>query len=365
MSRKTQKVSALQVKDDVKDIFVVKYIAPRKSRDGKTYLNLVLSDVSGDLDSRVWAEAEEISERIPRGSYVLVDGKVNSYMGKKQLVIKEIALVTDFDGLDESDFVTHSQKDASVMLDKLREIVSGLDDYYIRELLSEVLRDEEIARRLQLWQAGKTIHHAYQGGLLEHILSCTQLALQLSSHYKVNTSYVVAGTVLHDICKIYELSDGPAVEYTEEGKLVGHLVKGVELLDRFCYRIRNFPYQMKLHLKHILLSHHGEYNFGSPKLPQTSEAYLVHLIDLMDSKMNTFESLKKSDQNPGHWSSYIAHMDRIIFKNPLPTFSGPMSDKPKERSKETKDESKKSSPRTAPELKQNLGKLFEGIKIEE
>src|SRR5690606_30871204 len=158
--------------------------------------------------------------------------------------------------VDRNDFITKAPYDPEQMYQELLGIVKNLSDVYIQKLLLNILEDQEISRRLKLWQAGKTIHHAYQSGLLEHILSCANLAVNLSPVYKCNENYVVAGAILHDICKIYELTDGMNVEYTEEGKLVGHLVKGVELVDRFSYRIENFPYNLKLHLKHILLSHH-------------------------------------------------------------------------------------------------------------
>ena len=165
----------------------------------------------------------------------------------------------------------------------------------------------------------------------------------------------MAGAILHDLCKIYELTDDINVEYTEEGKLVGHLVKGLEVVDRFSYRMKEFPYQMKLHLKHILLSHHGEYAYGSPKIPQTSEAMLVHMIDLMDSKMHTFKAIKKKDNNSGHWSSYVGHMDRIVFKGDLPSFTEYQT------SSKSKEEKKK-KPHNA-ELKQSLGDVLKDIKI--
>ena len=225
-------------------------------------------------------------------------------------------------------------------------IVDSLDDVYLRDLLQAVLNDSEIQRRIKLWGAAKTIHHAYQGGLLEHTLSCTQLADTLSAHYKVNRNYVIAGTVLHDLCKIYELTDGASVEYTEEGKLLGHLVKSVEVVDRFTSRIKNFPHMMKVHLKHILISHHGEYEYGSPKIPQTSEAMLVHQIDLMDSKMASFENIKKTDQLPGHWSGFVRHLDRIVYKDDLPFYKDYLSEEvsevkiPKEPKKRKNEELK-------------------------
>ena len=198
---------------------------------------------------------------------------------------------------------------------------------------------------------------------MEHILSCTELALTLSRHYRVNENYVVAGCILHDLCKVYELTDGINVEYTEEGKLVGHLVKGLEIVDRFSYRIKNFPHYLKIHLKHILLAHHGEYAYGSPKIPQTSEAMLVHMIDLMDSKMGSFEMIRKSDSTTGHWSSFVKHLDRIVYKSELPFYPEYIQDEEPAQNEERK-EPKKVHVQTA-EPKTSLGKMLGNFKIEE
>lgn len=330
-------------KEEVESSFLVKYMAVAEARDGKKYLNMILTDATGDLECRSWNNAEDINNKIEKGNFVKVKGKTNIFQGRKQFIIQDIELLNKSD-VNLDDFVLKANRDVSQMYQELLDIVKSLKDVYIRDLLSAILSDEEIARRLKKWQAGKSIHHAYQGGLLEHILSCTNLALKLSPVYNTNESYVVAGAVLHDLCKVYELTDDMNVEYTEEGKLVGHLVKGVEILDRFSYRMKDFPYQMKLHLKHILLSHHGEYEYGSPKIPQTSEAMLVHMIDLMDSKMHSFETVKRTDNNVGYWSSYVKHLDRIIFKGELPTYQEYISESSDNLKNDNVSKNKKKSP---------------------
>lgn len=364
-------IADLHLKEELTSSFLIKHIAVQESRDGKAYLNVVLSDGTGDLEARLWSNAQSIADVISKGDFVKVSGKLNIYQGKKQFILSTIDKIPS-NSVKAEDFIMKAKQDPEVMYEKLLKIVGQLSDVYIKELLYLVLDDAEISRRLKTWQAGKSIHHAYQSGLLEHILSCSELALKLSPHYQVNESYVVAGCILHDLCKIYELSNGYNVDYTEEGKLVGHLSKGVEIIDRYSYKIRHFPYEMKMHLKHILLSHHGEYEYGSPKLPQTSEAYLVHLIDLMDSKMNSMEMVKRTDNQSGHWSSFVKHLDRIVFKNDLPTYTEMLdaSEDKKEDKKhdekkiEAKSEPKKDKRAEAVPLKQNLGKMLEGLKIE-
>lgn len=346
------KIADLRPKQDIESVYLLKYINLVEARDGKKYLNIILSDNTGDLESRVWNSAEKVFEQFEKGQFVKVQGKVNLYQGRKQFVIQHIEPV-DTKEINTDDYISKSDQDAEKMYVQLLQVVKNLDDVYIRELLHNIISDTEIARRLKKWQAGKTIHHAYQGGLLEHILSCADLAVMLSKFYKVNKNYVVCGAILHDLCKIYELTDDFNVEYTEEGKLVGHLVKGVELVDRFAYKIDGFPYNLKLHIKHILLSHHGEYEYGSPKIPQTIEAMLVHLIDMMDSKMNSFRTVQKTDQNQGHWSGFIKHLDRIVYKDELPFYPEKVSS-PK-RSNQSK--------KTSNELKQNLGDVLKDIKL--
>ena len=301
----------------------VKYVSLMEARDGRKYGNIVLSDSSGDMESRLWSRAQEYCREVTTGDLVEVRGKLNLYQGRRQFVIQQLAKLQRSQ-VNEEDFVHQAPRPPEEMYQQLLQIVDRADDYYIKSLLCAILKAPQIARRLKLWPAGKSIHHAYRSGLLEHILSCAELAELLSVRYQCNFNYVLAGCILHDLCKIDELSEGIHVEYTDEGRLLGHLVKGVELLDRFARDIQDFPDDLRLHLKHILLSHHGEYAFGSPKVPQTSEAMLVHLIDLTDSRMNAFATVKRTDSHKLDWSGYVKHLDRMIYKRALPHFTEPL-----------------------------------------
>ena len=354
-------ISDLQGKSEIESIFLVKIFNVMEGKDGKKYFNIILTDASGDLESRLWQYSAEVEKNISKGTFVRVRGKLNFYQGRKQFIVSQIEKVEQSE-VNLDDFVMKAFEDPDVMYKKLLKIVDGLTDVYIRDLLRMIITDGEIARRLKTWQAGKSIHHAYKSGLIEHILSCTELALVLSKHYQVNENYVVAGCILHDLCKIYELTDGVNVEYTEEGKLVGHLVKGLEIVDRYSYKIKNFPHYMKMHIKHILLSHHGEYAYGSPKIPQTSEAYLVHLIDLMDSKMGSLNIIRKTDSTTGHWSGFVKHLDRIVYKSDLPFYPEYLPDE--EHHEERKHEVPRREKPTS-EPKTAMGKMLSGFKIEE
>jgi 3'-5' exoribonuclease len=359
-------IADLQGKEEIESVFLVKIMNTMEGKDGRKYFNIILSDSSGDLESRLWNYSEEVEKQITKNSFVKVRGKVNFFQGRKQFIISSIQKV-DAAQVNEDDFMMKAAKNPEAMYKDLLAIVDKLSDVYIRDLLRSIITDGEIARRLKTWQAGKSIHHAYKSGLLEHILSCSYLAVNLSHHYKVNENYVVAGCILHDLCKIYELTDGLNVEYTEEGKLVGHLVKGLEIVDRYSYKIKGFPHHMRMHLKHILLAHHGEYEYGSPKIPQTSEAFLVHLIDMMDSKMGTMEMIKKTDNATGHWSGYVKHLDRIVYKAELPFYPDYVADEAEEEKHEHRE--KPLAPpvksKNAPEPKTSMAKMLSGLKVED
>ena len=355
---KTQFVTELSAKVDVLSPFLVKYIATAEGKDGKSYLNVILADKTGEIEARKWQGAELTAQRINAGDIAIVSGKVNLFQGRIQLIIQEISKM-DESQFNRDDYIQKAGGAPEKMYLELLDIVNSLEEVYIRDLLLAVLNDFEISRRLKIWQAGKNIHHAYQSGLLEHILSCTKLAVTLSPHYKVNRSYVVAGCVLHDLCKIYELTEGPVVEYTDEGKLVGHLVKGLEILDHFSSKIKNFPNSVKMHIKHILLSHHGEYEYGSPKTPSTSEAFLMHLIDLMDSKMSSLEQVKKTDSSVNHWSGFVKHLDRIVYKSELPSFTKYLTEEPLSTSTKNPKLKESSQKNTA------FGSLLKDFKVEE
>ena len=358
-------ISDLQGKEEIESIFLVKIFNTMEDKSGKKYFNLILTDSSGEIEARLWNYSTEVENTVTKNCFVKVRGKLNFYQGRKQFIINHIQKM-DQSEVNIDDFVMKSVEDPEVMYKRLLKIVDGLSDVYIRDLLRSIITDGEIARRLKIWQAGKSIHHAYKSGLLEHILSCTELALIVSKHYRANENYVVAGCILHDLCKIYELTDGMNVEYTEEGKLVGHLVKGLEIVDRYSYKIKNFPHYMKMHLKHILLSHHGEFAYGSPKIPQTAEAYLVHLVDLMDSKMGTIEQVKKNDSTTGHWSGFVKHLDRIVYKSELPYYPEYVQDEEfQERAEVKAAPSPKPVQRNQPEPKTSLGKMLGNFKIED
>ena len=316
---KTRFIRDLKPKEDVDTLFFVKHLEKVETRDGRFYLDAHLTDATGLIQARKWQEIDSIIQEVSPGDYARVKGKINLFQNRIQLIISKIKKVDEND-INSQEFVRQAKENPEIMYAKLIKLIEHLDDVYIKKLLENILQDPQIMERLKKWQAGKTIHHAYQGGLLEHILSCSELAISLAPRYDCDKNYVVAGAVLHDLCKIYELTSGPLVEYTHEGKLVGHLVEGLELLNHFTRKIPKFPNDTKIHLKHILLAHHGYLEYGSPKLPMTPEAFLVYLIDNLDSKMNSISQFIQLDSNVGQWTSLSKHLNQTFFKEVLPHY---------------------------------------------
>ncbi len=349
----SKKIYEFRQKDDIEGgIYFIKYMAEMSGKDGRSYLNLILADETGDIESRLWTVPRNIVSQLEKGSFVKVSGKVNFYQGRLQFVLGHIDLAPEGE-FNPEDYTPKSSLDPDKMMNELSNILSQIEVAPLKELAQSIIADPEIARRLKIWQAGKSIHHAYQSGLLEHTLSCVKLAHELAPGYQANRDLCVVGALMHDLCKIYELSSGVAVEYTEEGKLIGHLVKSLEIVDRFSQKIKDFPHSLKTHLKHILIAHHGEIEFGSPKAPQTLEAMLVHLIDFMDSKMHSFLTAIKNDTAPGHWTNPIRHLDRIIFKGDYAkVLESPVAKPQNEKKFQEK------------EIKQNLGSLLKDFKVD-
>jgi 3'-5' exoribonuclease len=193
-------VADLKTKDQVSSEFLVKYMALMEGRDGRSYLNLVLADSTGEIEARVWSDANRLAQLFKKGQIVSVKGKVNLYQGRRQLVVSEIFLPESQESFDMQLFYPSSEQKPDEMYQQLMDAVEGLEDVYLKALLESILVDPEISRRLKIWPAGKTIHHAYQSGLLEHILSCTKLALHLSDYYHVNKNLIVEVAIINDLC---------------------------------------------------------------------------------------------------------------------------------------------------------------------
>lgn len=309
--------SSLKDKDVVSDIFLVKYSAVVQAKNGKPYLNAILSDKTGDIECRVWENAETAFAQIAKGQFVRADGRISVYQGKRQFIISAYAQVPAAQ-VEMKDYLAETKCDVDALFLKLLDLVRTIENPFTRELGLRILTDADISTRLRQAPAAKSVHHAYRGGLLEHVVSITELLDAIAKHYgpALDRDLLIIGGVLHDVAKLWELDYELNTDYTEEGRFLGHLVMGVETIERVANTIPEFPKHLRLLIKHMILAHHGEYEFGSPRRPKIPEALVVHYVDDLDSKLNTINSFIGKDETPGHWTAVNKMFERYFYKGP-------------------------------------------------
>ncbi len=295
--------------------FLVQSKDVRQKKTGEPYLSLVLGDRTGELDAKMWDNVAEVMDTFERDDFVRVKGVLQIYNNRPQFTLHKLQRVADA-AVDPADFFPASERDPAQMLAELREVVASMKNPHLRALVALFLDDQEIVRRYIKAPAAKFIHHAYLGGLLEHVLSVCRLCRLAASHYpSVDADLLLAGAVLHDIGKIYELSYERSFGYTSEGQLLGHILIGVRMVEEKLTQLPDFPPRLRTLLEHMILSHHGALEFGSPKVPLFPEALLLHYLDDLDSKMECMRALVDKDrQVEGDWTGYSQSLERMVLK---------------------------------------------------
>ncbi|MBN1829718.1 MAG: HD domain-containing protein [Deltaproteobacteria bacterium] len=284
------------------------------SQKGNPYLSLRLSDKTGSIDGRIWDRAQECSETFQKGNIVAVDARALKYKDVIQLSILDIVPLRDNE-IDPMDYLPSSKEDASSMFKRLLAFIDSIDDPHLQALLQSIFRDETVASAFMRSPAAKGFHHSYIGGLLEHTLSMVILLDVVANHYKgVNRDLLLAGGILHDIGKIEELACKRMIDYTDVGRLIGHIVLAVEMIDKRIADIVDFPEKLAMELRHIILSHHGILEYGSPKRPKTVEALIVNFVDDMDAKVNAFQEFIKDSGDDSNWTGFHRLLERFIYK---------------------------------------------------
>jgi len=316
--------------DRPKSVFLVARKATPTAKSGKTYLAVTFQDKTGELEARAFDKLEEFGAAFEEKDYVEVEGIVGTFQGRPQIRIESLAKV-DAAVLDPAEFVwvpapepKKPEKAAAgeaeeTLWKELLGLVDAIADTHVKELVLAFVQDEDVAARLRRSAAAKTVHHAYPGGLLEHTVSCLKLAHRLADHYpQVDRDLLVAGAFFHDLGKIRELMGEKSVEYTDEGKLVGHLVMAAQWIHDRARRV-GAPRDLEHHIVHIVLSHHGRMEFGSPKVPLTLEALLTHYIDELDSRVNSWLNLMGREGGNRRWTSADNVYEQPIWRGALPT----------------------------------------------
>ena len=307
-------VSDLRPNQVIVSDFLVQAKELRSKKTGGNYLSLALSDKTGEVEAKIWDNVELVEPTFARDDFVKVKGAVQLYQNRPQLTVHKLKRLEDRE-VDLADFFPRSARDPEEMWRELQEMVAAIGKPPLRALLERILADPAIVARLKLAPAAKSLHHAYLGGLLEHILSLCRLTKLVVQNYPgIDSDLVITGVVLHDLGKIYELSYTRSFTYTTEGQLLGHMILELEILHKALAGLPDFPRPLQTLLEHLIISHHGQYEFGSPKLPMFPEALLLHYLDDLDSKLQNMDSILKRDQAlGGEWTRYLPSLGRPLL----------------------------------------------------
>ncbi len=297
----------------VKGNYLVKSKVIAQTRQGNSFLTLTLGDRTGTVEARVWDRVEEISTQFKEGDIVTITGQASTYRNQIQIQINE--LKQNKSPVDPAIFQESTSKDITQMLSELLKLANRIKNRHLRILIESFMADHQFISQFKKAPAAKNFHHSYLGGLLEHTLSVSQMAIIVAEHYPdLDGDLLLSGAILHDIGKIDELNFELNIEYSDKGRLLGHIVLGVLMVEEKLKILKDFPSELALLLRHLILSHHGEFDFGSPKRPKFLEAFALHLIDDMDAKINGLSRLLKDDKQEGSWTVFNNLFQRYFFK---------------------------------------------------
>ncbi len=288
----------------------------RTGRTGTEYLDLLLQDVTGEIRAKVFQDVATIKQEFEAGEFVKVAGRGNLFNQKLELVLEKIRRVIpdrdQEDGFREEACIPSSPRPLDEMWAELGSRIAGVTDPNVRHLLERVV--ERHGDRLRVWPAAQVVHHAYRGGLLEHILQIMTVVSALADIYGADKDLLVAGALLHDIGKLRELAYEVATEYSVEGNLVGHIVIGVGMVRDAIGEIPDFPDRLRLEIEHLILSHHGARELGSPVEPMTVEAFLLAKADDLDATIHQVRRHLDEDDSSGPFTTYNRRLERVLFK---------------------------------------------------
>lgn len=313
-------VEQLRDGDPLDDVYLVTDKQLRVNRNGNAYLLLELRDRTGGISARLWNAGEQSARGFDPGDFLHATGKVQLFQGSLQVILNTIDRV-EAQKVELTDFLPHTEQSIPKLMERLKGYLLRLGSPHLRALAECFLMDDEFIRGFTTCPAGVKLHHAYIGGLLEHVVSMMDAADRLLPLYPgVDRDLLLMGVFLHDAGKTKELTYTRAFGYSDEGQLIGHLAIGVELLDRAAAKVPDLtgepvPRELMIRLKHMILSHHGTLEWGSPRVPMTPEAMLLHLIDLMDTRMHQVAREFREDRNnPTAWTPYNANLGRRFYK---------------------------------------------------
>jgi 3'-5' exoribonuclease len=293
-------------------VVVSKQVKPKKS--GDPYLALTLGDRTGQIEAKMWDNVEEVLNAFEQDDFLKVKGLINKYKNRFQLTIHKLRRLGESE-IDYSDYLPKTTKNIEELWSTLADYVSSFQNSHLKKLVQSFMADPQMAEAYRNAPAAKTLHHAYIGGLLDHVVSLFRSCDLVCRNYpQVDRDLVLAGAFFHDIGKIHELTYNRSFSYTTRGQLLGHMIIELEMLQAKLALMPDFPDELKTLLEHLIISHHGEYEFGSPKLPMFPEALLLHYMDDLDSKMESMRALFERESDPDNpWTSYSASLGRPLL----------------------------------------------------
>ena len=308
-------ISQLNGGTTIDEIFLVQNKDLRTTKNGSLYIQAQLSDRTGMIDARMWDASTPFFESLGNDTFLRIKGRTEIYQNKIQLIIKHISK-TNQEDIKLEDYLPGTEQDVSEMFSELKQIVSSIKQPHLKNLLNLFFSDKDFCKGFCSAPAAVQYHHAFLGGLLEHTLSVAKLGDTIAPLYpELNRDLLICGIILHDIGKISELCYEKNFHYSDEGQLIGHLISGVLMVEEKAKQINDFPKTLLDLLRHLILSHHGEYEWGSPKLPMTLEAITLHYLDNIDAKIHAFNKAISGDKDPSdNWTNYNKMFERKLFK---------------------------------------------------
>ena len=311
---KTPFVADLNSEQIITTFFLVHEKEIRSTREGKPYLRLELGDRSGTIEARMWDQFDVAAKDIGRDDFVKVNARVEIYRNKPQLSLQQLRLAKP-EEVDLADFLAHTKEDVGKLYSQLLEYAGSIANPWLKKLTTSIISDPAIAAKYKRAPAAKVMHHAYLGGLLEHVIGLCGLAKQIAAHYpELDVDLLLTAAILHDVGKLDELCYERAIGYTVEGQLLGHIMMEFETVSKAMDAIEGFPANLKTVVQHLLISHHGQYEFGSPKLPMIREAMAFHYMDDLDSKLAAVRAALAVDTGDAEWSAYSGALGRKFLR---------------------------------------------------
>ncbi len=321
---KTQFSKSIQDQDRVSSPFLIKYSAVATGKTGKPYMNVILTDKTGDIEARIFDQVPRFNAQAVKDTFVQIEGNAQSFNNRMQIHIKDLIVLRE-DEVDADEYLPPTFLHPEKLYAEVTTLIASMKDPHYKALMESIFVDDaEIIAKFKRAPAAKAMHHSYPVGLLEHVVSICKTLDFLAGHYAphVNRDLLFVGGFLHDLAKIWELQFEKTTDYTTEGRLIGHLVMGVELIEKKIQWLEAqpgrlsepFPNEKKLLAKHMVLAHHGRMEYGSPKEPACIEAMIVHMIDDLDSKVNAMRVFIENDPQLGMWTLLNKNMERYFYK---------------------------------------------------